>query len=104
MAGETEEERLDYMAVLKMSADLRKAAAALGEAEARFLVDMYYAVQEMRKRTANQVSVLEEGGEPNEMIRWTFKNWTRLENDVKSGLSVYSRGRVVRDEAGLEIV
>ena len=49
--------------------DLRKAADTLTAHEARFLVDMYYTMQETRKRSANQVRALTSSGAPNDCVQ-----------------------------------
>jgi hypothetical protein len=42
----------------RLTKDLKEAAITLSDDEARFLVDAYYAMQENRKRTDNQVRAL----------------------------------------------
>jgi len=51
-------------AVSRLDKDLRRAAKEMGKAEARFLVDTYYAMQEARKRSANQVRAMKADEEP----------------------------------------
>ena len=46
----------------KLTKDLRAATKFLSQEEARYLVDLYYQMQEDRKRTGNQVRSQE--GEP----------------------------------------
>ncbi len=41
--------------IVKLSKDLAKAAKMLSRDEARFLVDSYYQLQEIRKATTNQI-------------------------------------------------
>lgn len=76
--------------VSRLSRDMAKAAKTLGDSEARFLVDAYYAMQEQRKRTANQCLALEKGGEPHEVIAWYQEQNVGLEGQVKRALTQYA--------------
>ncbi len=90
-SGVDDEERfLSFVDVQKLSKDLKKAAKSLSDAEARYSVDLYYAVQDMRKRAANQESAFEKSGEPHEMTSFFAKQMKRLEDQIKLSLDVYS--------------
>lgn len=80
-------------AISKLRGDLRTAAATLTEAEARFLVDAYYIIQEDRKRSGNQVRALGEDGEPHGVLRWFFDNSRVLEGQIQAALDHYSNGK-----------
>lgn len=82
-------------AVQRLSRDLAKGAVTLGRAEARFLVDSYYAMQEQRKRSANQVRALGEDGEPHDVLQWFLAQSETLENQVKRALSKYAESHPV---------
>lgn len=75
----------------RLSRDLRAAASNLAPNEARYLVDSYYQMQENRKRSANQVRALSEGGEPHGVITWLLENSHMLEKQIAGALDVYSR-------------
>jgi len=75
--------------VERLTRDLASGAVTLGRHEARFLVDEYYAMQEHRKRSNNQVLALSGSGEPHEIIRWFSTQSQTLENQVKRALAKY---------------
>lgn len=82
-------------AITKLSKDLKLAAATLTDAEARYLVDAYYIMQEDRKRAGNQVTALTKTGEPNQVIAWLEGNAESLENQIKRALDAYSSAHPV---------
>ena len=75
-------------ALAKLSRDLKGAAKLLGQREARYLVDLYYEIQDFRIQMAAQVRSAEEG-EPNQMLEWCFSNTRTLENNIKRALDVF---------------
>jgi Transposase IS116/IS110/IS902 family len=79
-----------FEALKKLTRDVRAAAKTLSDAEVRFLVDYYYALQEDRIRSDHQVRTLTEGGEPCEVITWLSANVGTLERNVKSALGAYA--------------
>lgn len=89
---EPEVEHIEPLA--RLSRDLKRAAVTLTPAEARYLVDLYYQVQEYRKRAANQNRAMGESGEPHQLIDWVFASMETLENDIKRALDSYSDSRV----------
>jgi hypothetical protein len=74
--------------IAKLSKDLKLASRQLGPQEARYLVDAYYIIQEDRKRSNNQVRAM--GSEPSDVLAWFAEQNTRLENQIKVSLDVYS--------------
>lgn len=88
MAIGTEEPK----AVLRLTKDLRDAAASMTVHEARFLVDSYYTMQENRKRSANQIRAMGESGEPCEVLEWLMENSRILEGRIKAALDKFSMG------------
>lgn len=58
--------------------------------EARFLVNSYYMWQEVRKRSANQISALSVEKEPTRAISWVFEEGELLEKEIKRMLERYS--------------
>lgn len=85
----TEDYQPDVGIVSRLNRDLRKAAATLTTDEARYLVDLYYTVQEQRIRNADQMRRAGEAGEPNAMLRWAFDNFRVTEEGVRSALHAY---------------
>lgn len=80
----------DLTAITSLSRDLKRAAASLTEAEARYLVDTYYSLQDQRKRADNQIRALNETGEPHEIIVWQAANYRKLEQNIAKALDAYS--------------
>lgn len=76
--------------IRRLTRDLANAAATLSEAEARFLVDAYYSMQENRIRSENQVRALTESGEPNAVLAWFAEQDRVLEQQVQRALDKYS--------------
>lgn len=83
------------MPVHKLSQDLRKAAATLGQTEARFLVDAYYMMQEQRIRAAHQLRSLSQNEEPHEVLGWFEANSSTLEKQVARALESYAEANPV---------
>jgi len=79
----------------RLAKDLRESAVTLGEAQARFLVDSYYAMQKQRIRASNQNIALGKLSEPHDVIDWLMKQSRRLENQVKSTLAIYAESHPV---------
>jgi hypothetical protein len=75
--------------VAKLRRDVRE-ATTLGRAEARWLVDAYYATQENRIRAAHQVRTLTEGAEPAAVIGWLFDQQELLEREIRKVLDDFS--------------
>tara|TARA_Y100001949_G_scaffold170577_1_gene171907 strand:- start:63 stop:971 length:909 start_codon:yes stop_codon:yes gene_type:complete len=74
--------------ITRLNKDLRDSATLMGRREARYLVDLYYTVQDQRKRAASQGLAGE--NEPKSLTDWLFDQFRVLENDVKRSLAVYS--------------
>jgi hypothetical protein len=82
-----------------LTRDLKTASKTLGNSEARFLVDSYYALQEFRISSANQVRQLatkEDGTEPEPHQTLAFFNeqFGILEEQIKKALDAYSNAHV----------
>jgi|LSQX01.3.fsa_nt_gb hypothetical protein len=85
---------LEIIPVEKLNRDIKKAGQDLSPEEARYLVDMYYTIQENRKATGNQVFSLGRD-EPGEVLRWFYKQHYELENNIKKVLDSYTSGHEV---------
>jgi hypothetical protein len=81
--------------------DLKKAARTLGEDEARFLVDMYYGIQDFRIHSNNQVSAILRAAkevegedepviEPHETLGFFYSQFRELEHQIHASLDAYS--------------
>lgn len=78
-----------YEAITKLTRDLRDAAISLQPDEARYLVDLYYQMQDDRIRSANVVRSTE-GEEPNRLLAWMHENQRVLERNVQRAMDAYS--------------
>ena len=67
--------------IRRLDKDLKQAARLLGKREVRTLTDLYYQVQEFRKRSANQVRATE-AGDPSKLSEWVFDSMRVLEDDI----------------------
>jgi hypothetical protein len=76
--------------LVKLSRDLKASAANLTVPQARYLVDAYYAMQEYRKASANQVRALTETAEPCEVIAWLAAQMDTLENQIRRALDSWT--------------
>ena len=76
--------------VTRLSRDIVKAMSNIGISEARYLCDMYYAIQDGRKASGNQVRALNESGEPHEVIAWLFAQNEVLEQQIKRALDKWT--------------
>jgi hypothetical protein len=89
----------------RLSRDLQAAAARLAPGEVRWLVQLYYELQEQRIRTAAQMREATGAAEPNALVAWLLGNYATLENDVRRAMNVYSvsrpEGRWLRSVVGI---
>jgi hypothetical protein len=77
-------------AIDKLTKDLKEAAAEMGPHEIRYLVDGYYALQEYRKASGNQLRAAKEAGEPASILEWIFKQSDKLEVRIKMALDKWT--------------
>jgi hypothetical protein len=84
---------MEVESVVRLSRDLRAAAATMSAQEARYLVDLYYITQEDRKRSGNQVLAM--GEEPHGVLKWFFDQNETLESQIKGALDKYSEGQEI---------
>ncbi|ANS05003.1 hypothetical protein [uncultured Mediterranean phage] len=98
-------DRSQWEVLSRLDRDLRSAAANLGPEEARFLVDMYYQMQDVRIRFSHQKRQTEVHSEPNRVITWGLTNIRRVEGDIKRALGsfaeAYSVGRWCMSNFGI---
>lgn len=78
----------------KLGKDLRKAASTVTDREARYLVKLYYTMQDQRIRAAGQVRSMNTG-EPHATIDWFHTQSETLEKSLKGALGEYAKSRVV---------
>ena len=88
-------EAVDPIRLLK--SDVSKAAVMLSDQEARFLVDLYYQIQELRKTCKSQVrSMIDETGEeaePTSVLRWFSDSHERTEGEIRYCLRKFAESK-----------
>ncbi len=102
--GESIDPRRTLMLVRK---DLRKAAETLTIPQARFLVDQYYAWQDFRIQSTNQVAALTKTDEPHEGVAYIGRQHHEVEQTIAAILDSYTKheatgmGLWARDVVGI---
>lgn len=71
--------------------DLKKAAADLGDAEVRYLVDSYYDAQDFRKQQNQRVAASQESGEPSLVMQRLAGDAARMEGNIKYALDKWGQ-------------
>ena len=81
----------------KLNRDLKKASENLSDREARYLVDLYYQMQDFRIQATNQTRILtkEDAEEPHEVIGFMGGNYKTIEDNIKACLKVYAESKPV---------
>ena len=74
-----------------LSTDLRLMSSDLRLNEIRYLVDLYYIYQEMRKRTGNQRLALGKAEEPCQVIDWLEIQSYKLEDRIRTILATWTQ-------------
>lgn len=81
--------------VKRLTRDQAMASKTLGEAEVRFVVDTYYAIQKMRVGQNNRSKMLDKQDEPHAVVDWIRNQQEILENQVKRALERWSHERPI---------
>lgn len=81
-------------ALEKLSRDMKLAAARLGSREARYIVDMYYQMQEQRKRGDNQRRAMEKAGEPRILVEWLTYQQDAIEQAIRNLMRGYAANHI----------
>lgn len=90
----------DALKVTRLTRELKEVARDLGPRQARFLVDTYYQIQEMRKQTGNQIRADEsEDDAPLPIVEWLHGYLRKLEQRIKLLMKHYSQGHPVGEWA-----
>lgn len=76
---------------IRLSRDLKKASTNLTRRDARWLVDMYYTIQDERIRSASQMRTSAESGEPHQLIGWVFLGFDKFEAGIKAALGEFAK-------------
>lgn len=75
---------------VRLSKDLKKAAALVTHDQARYLIDLFYQMQQSRIAAAAIVRSSEESGEPHLFTSWSGGIFAKTENAIKAVLDIYS--------------
>jgi hypothetical protein len=91
----TEDEHTDDFAdafepIKRLAKDLREASKSLTTQEVRYLVDLYYQIQDFRVQAGSEIKAMTKSKEPARVINWVYENQRRIEVSIKSSLVVYS--------------
>jgi hypothetical protein len=81
--------------ISKLTKDLKFAATKMTPAEARFLVDSYYNLQDSRIRTGGQMRQMKELGEPSLVLSWMNSHADKIEDEIAKALDSYSNSFVL---------
>lgn len=81
---------VDIPVIDRLKRDLRGAAKSLGIDEVRYLVDLYYQMQQVRVGTGNQISAMGRSGEPVAVIQWARDSMLVVEDEIKKALDIYT--------------
>lgn len=83
--------------IVKLKMDLRTAAATLKNDEARYLVDLYYQIQDFRKASNSQICAIERAvakgkrpDEPTLLLGWIFNTNFAVEQIIKKTLEEFT--------------
>lgn len=84
---------MEQAAIQKLTKDIKTAAATLSTQEARYLVDLYYQLQDARIRASAQVRSIEQGtdqGATHETLSFFYGQFETLESQIQRALGAYA--------------
>lgn len=93
LIDDTDDDVALFESMLRLTKDLREAARLLSPQQQRILVDMYYQLQESRKRLANQLRAAQQ--EPNAWTTLMTTHLRRLEKLAAGALDIASNQQAV---------
>ena len=86
---------VEQAAIEKLTKDIRDSAATLSKDEVRYLVDLYYQLQEQRIRAKGQLRAISATDQPHEVIAWASDNFAYLERQLQRTLTAYAESVLV---------
>lgn len=89
--GLPENETESITPLRKLDRDLRTAARFLSPDEARYMVDLYYTMQDQRIRADGQIRSASEDGEPNASLAWIAENMGSMEKAITRSMEAYAQ-------------
>lgn len=84
---------MEHAAIQKLTKDIKTAAATLSTQEARYLVDLYYQLQDARIRASAQVRSIDQGsdqGATHETLSFFYGQFETLEAQIQRALGAYA--------------
>jgi hypothetical protein len=79
---------------VRLSRDVRDAAATLAADQVRWLVAEYYEMQTQRIRADAQMREASKAGEPSAVLKWIRNNFAAMESDIKQTMHAYAASRL----------
>lgn len=79
----------------KAGKDLQKSSELLSREQARYLVDMYYQIQDFRIQAAGQKRASSIDGEPHAVVGWVFDSMHIIEKNIQNALGRFARSYTV---------
>ncbi|HWT40242.1 MAG TPA: transposase [Dongiaceae bacterium] len=84
---------MEIESITKLTKDLKQAASTLSDQEARYLVNLYYQMQDNRLRAAGQLRAMKDV--PHQTLAFFEGQAEMLEEQIKKALDVYSMSSAV---------
>jgi hypothetical protein len=79
----------------RLTKDLKESSKLLTPAQARYLCDTYYQIQELRKATSNQTRALEKSEEPNLVTQYISDQMEILEKEIQKAMKAFAESHPV---------
>lgn len=76
--------------ISRVTTDMNEAAKLMTHQEVRYLVDLYYQVQDFRIQAASQVRSMTQSKEPISLLGWVYKCMETVEDEIRNMLDIYS--------------
>lgn len=80
--------------ITRLNRDLRASVKELSLREVRYIVDLYYQVQDYRIQAAGQVRAAKDGAEPHALSLWAFEQFETIEKNIRSALDLFARAHL----------
>ncbi len=81
----------ELKALSRLNQDLRAASRRMPAQEARYIVDLYYQIQELRIRIAGQIRAAGDVAEPTSLLSWLMNNVQTLERNLKICMGLFAK-------------
>lgn len=82
---------VEPLELVKIQRDIVRAAGDMSVPEVRYLVDLYYTVQDYRIASQNRVRKLVESDEPHALMSWALRSFTMFEDEARKALDSYTK-------------